>query len=112
MTVHDAGLSIFLVCAFTLPSVAMALWPKEGIDVVVVGSVDAAEIVARADGALVGLSDGHRLAVARPANGGIGEFVSRLRKAGAHLIIAAPQDSGCNSVPGRSLSITPSKEGR
>lgn len=95
---RDVTVMVASILFFSLPPVAVALWPKDGEPVVVLATRDTGSIVAAADGAVLSLSDDHEVAVTRPRGGG-GDFLARLRAAGAGLVLAAPDDLACLATP-------------
>lgn len=86
-----------LILAFSLPPLAVALWPKEGAAVVVLATPDAAAVIGRAGGAMLALSDDRTTAIVR-ADGDEAGFRDRLSAAGARIVLAAPDDLACLST--------------
>lgn len=95
---RNLAVSTAVILFFSLPPVAMALWPHDGAAVVVVATPGAAAVVGQAGGAVLALSDGDASAITRSATAEPG-FLGRLRSAGARLVLAAPDDLACLATP-------------
>jgi hypothetical protein len=92
---------VFAVCAGLLPA-GIALAPKTGAPVAVIAAPwaidgEAMRIVAAADGLVLGAARHGTIAISAPA---AADFIARLYRAGAALVVDAGALSACLSVAG------------
>jgi hypothetical protein len=98
-----------VILAFSLPPLAVALWPKEDSAVVVFAASDAAEVVGRAGGTMLALSDDRTYAITRAVDDAPG-FRARLKAAGARVVLAAPDDLACLTSASSPVASLTSRE--
>ncbi len=98
-----------VILAFSLPPLAVVLWPKEGAAVVVLATPDAAAVVGRAGGAMLALSDDRMSAITRADDDAPG-FRARLKAAGARVVLAAPDDLACLATSSSPVASLTSRE--
>lgn len=95
---RNFALSLTIVLFFSLPPVAVALWPREGAAVVVLATPEVAAVVGAAGGTILALDGDNTTALTRSA-GSTADFRARLTAAGARLLLAAPDDLACLAIP-------------
>jgi hypothetical protein len=100
---RDFVLSFALMLFFSLPPVAVALWPRDDAAVVVLATPDVAAVVGEAGGVLLALGDDGTSASTR-SDGSTADFRARLVAAGARLLLAAPDDLACLATPSPSTT--------
>lgn len=96
--------SVLIVFGFSVPPVAVALWPRDQGPVAVFFTDDAVSVMAGAGGRVLTTADDHRSVVTRAHGDEAPGFVARLFRNGARLVVAAPAAVGCTITPQRSLS--------
>lgn len=95
---RDFVLALAVILFFSLPPVAVALWPREGAAVVVLATPEAASVVGAAGGVLLALDADNTSALTRSDSSTV-DFRARLTAAGARLVLAAPDDLACLATP-------------
>lgn len=99
-TMHSLGIPLAIATTVSLVPLAATLAPRAGEPVVVVApfaTAGAIGVMARADGRLLAASRLEALVVADSENP---EFVTRLYKAGAWLVISGRLLTGCARITG------------
>lgn len=101
--IRSPASSALVVGAFSLPPVAVALWPSPDEPVVVLGD-DVLATMSEAGGQLIAVSEDRRSVITQVSDGDRSGFIARLRRAGALAVLAAPSNAACTITPTRSFS--------